>query len=163
MFLDAFKFYFMEILNSRTLLLKGNGNGRAIKNSGLGKNLLRQILLMVVFIVLSNLVSATVYYVSTTGNDANSGTSTSTPWRTLTKVNNFTPKPGDQILFKRGDSWYGTITVNASGTSASPITYGAWGEGSNPVISGFTTVTGWTNEGNGIYSKALTSNQTPKL
>jgi parallel beta-helix repeat protein len=163
MFLDAFKFYFMEILNSRTLLLQGNGNEKAIKNSGLGKNLLRQIFLMVVFIVLSNLVSATVYYVSTTGNDANSGTSTSNPWRTLTKVNNFTPKPGDQILFKRGDSWTGTITIKSSGTSASPITYGAYGTGVNPVISGFTTVTGWTNEGGGIYSKLINPNSSPNL
>jgi hypothetical protein len=66
-------------------------------------------------------------------------------------------------LFKRGDTWYGTITVKASGTSASPITYGAWGTGANPVISGFTTVTGWTNEGGGIYSKPLSVESNPDI
>jgi hypothetical protein len=60
-------------------------------------------------------------------------------------------------LFKRGDTWTGTLTVKASGTSVAPITYGAWGEGAKPVITGFTTISGWTNEGGGIYSKVITS------
>jgi len=108
-------------------------------------------------------LSATIYYVSATGSDANSGTSTSTPWCSLTKLNNFTPKPGDQILFKRGDTWHGTIIVKASGTNSSPIVYGAWGDGINPVISGFVTLSGWNNEGNGIYSKTLTADSKPEI
>jgi len=107
------------------------------------------------YICLSFPVKATNYYVSTSGNDLNSGTSESLPWNSLAKVNSFTFLPGDQILFKRGDEWQGTINVNSSGTSGSPITYGAYGTGGNPVISGFTTLSGWTDEGGNIYSKAI--------
>lgn len=98
------------------------------------------------------------YYISqSTGNDSNNGTSSSTPWKTIAKVNAQTFLPGDFILFKRGDTFYGSITVNDSGTSGSPITYGAYGSGGKPIITGFTTISGWTNEGNGIYSKAIAS------
>lgn len=81
----------------------------------------------------------------------------------MTKVNSLTLLPGDQILFKRGDTWTGTITVKSSGTSSNPITFGAWGDGANPVISGFTTITGWTSEGNGIYSKLLSAESNPEI
>ena len=80
----------------------------------------------IVFLPLA-LMAQTTYYVSSSGgNDSYPGT-ISQPWKTLTKVNGFTPKSGDQILFKRGDSWEGTITPPASGSSASPIVYGAYG------------------------------------
>ena len=75
------------------------------------------------------------YYVSSTGNDGNSGTSEETAWKTLAKVNSFIPIPGDQILFKRGDIWTGTINVNASGTAGRPIILGAYGIGAKPILS----------------------------
>jgi hypothetical protein len=106
---------------------------------------------------------ATVYYVSNSGNDANTGVTTEQAWKTIARVNRFFFKPGDQILFKRGDTFVGTITVKYSGTNNKPITYGAWGEGAKPVISGFTTITGWTNEGDGIYSKTLTVESNPEI
>ncbi len=67
-----------------------------------------RLLLTSVIILFSVYVNATNYYVSSSGNDANSGTSESSPWKTLNKVNSFTPKPGDQILFKRGEEWTGS-------------------------------------------------------
>ena len=79
-------------------------------------------------------LSATNYYVSSSGNDANEGTSVSLPWKSLAKVNSFKPKPGDQILFKRGDVWNGSITAKDSGTKGSPIVYGAYGTGEKPKI-----------------------------
>jgi parallel beta-helix repeat protein len=93
------------------------------------------------------------------GNDGNNGTSSLAPWRTITKVNSAFSiiKPGDRILFNRGDTFYGTIIVTKTGSVANPIVIGPYGTGANPVITGFTTVTGWTNEGNGIYSKVLAS------
>ena len=48
---------------------------------------------------------ATTYYVSPSGNDNNSGTSTGAPWKTLAKVNNTNFSPGDKILFQRGGEW----------------------------------------------------------
>ena len=96
--------------------------------------------------------NATTYYVSGSGNDNNNGQSPSSPWQTLGKVSSFKSfVSGDNILFNRGDFFYGTLTVNNSGSSGSPITFGAYGSGNYPVISGFTTVTSWTSLGNNIW------------
>jgi len=90
---------------------------------------------------------AKIYYVSITGNDANIGQTTAFPWKTKTKVNSVAFKAGDQILFKRGDTFFGTITMNQSGIAGIPIKYGAYGTGENPTITGFKTVSAWTNLG----------------
>jgi len=66
-------------------------------------------------------------------------------------------QPGDRILFRRGDTFYGSLNITKSGEAGLPITIGAYGTGDKPVITGFTTVTGWANEGNGIYSASITS------
>lgn len=78
---------------------------------------------------------ATTYYVNAvSGNDSSNGTSTSSPWKTLTKVSVFTFRPGDQILLSRGQTWRETLVVSSSGTSAARITYGAYGSGAAPVL-----------------------------
>jgi len=102
-------------------------------------------------------VNATTYYVSSSGSDLANGISESTAWRTITKVNSQFSlfKPGDVVLFRRGDTFYGTLNLNTSGIPGSPIRIGAYGSGINPVISGLSTLTGWTNQGGGIYSKTV--------
>ncbi len=112
------------------------------------KSLFALILVLIIFCPASN---ATNYYISSSGNDANSGTSTGAAWKTVSKVSGHTFSPGDQILFNRGDVFYGSITIASSGTSGNPITFGAYGSGANPVITGFTNVTAWTNLGSNIW------------
>lgn len=114
---------------------------------------------VVILLALSSFASATDYYIRTGGNDLASGTSDATAWATIAKVNSVfsSLKPGDRLLFRRGDTFYGTIKVIKSGTAGSPITIGAYGTGTKPVITGFTTITSWTSEGNGIFSASLTS------
>jgi parallel beta-helix repeat protein len=108
--------------------------------------------LCVIIFGLSNFSAyATTYYVSNAGNDSNSGITTALPWKTLAKVNSTTFKAGDQILFQNGSTFYGTLTVKNSGFAGSPIVYGAYGTGSNPMITGFTQVTSWTNLGANIW------------
>jgi len=92
-----------------------------------------------------------IYYISATGNDLANGTTTGTPWQTLTKVNSTTFSAGDQILFQRGCTFYGSLTINQSGTTGNPITFGAYGSGANPIITGFTDVTSWLNLGGNIW------------
>jgi parallel beta-helix repeat protein len=101
---------------------------------------------------------ATNYYIASSGNDANNGTSTSTPWKTLSKLNSFfsSLKAGDNVYLNRGDVFYGTITINGSGSSGSPITISAYGSGANPVVTGFTTVSSWTNLGSNIWESSTT-------
>jgi len=120
---------------------------------------------MVLLCLASTIVSATDYYVSSSGNDSSNGLSTSTPWRTIAKVNSEFARmvPGDRILFNRGNTFYGTLMISRSGSSGSPITFEAYGSGANPVISAFTTISGWTNEGNGIYSKAISVESAPNI
>ncbi|WP_405062783.1 hypothetical protein OG474_14415 [Kribbella sp. NBC_01505] len=74
----------------------------------------------------------TIYYVdAAAGNDAAVGTSAATAWKSLAKVNGFGFQPGQQVLFKRGASWVGTLEVSRPG-----ITVGAYGSGALPKIGG---------------------------
>ena len=84
------------------------------------------------------------YYVSTAGNDNNSGLSPALAWKTIAKINSFTFSAGDRILFRRGDQWRETIIVKGSGSAGNYITYGAYGTGAKPIISGSDIVKGWT-------------------
>ena len=118
-----------------------------------------KIVFITLFLALSSYLAATDYYVKNGGNDLAQGTSDATAWATIEKVNSrFSAlNPGDRILFKKGDKFYGKIIISKSGISGSPITIGAYGTGDKPIITGFTEITSWTDEGGGIYSAALNS------
>ncbi|RNI33355.1 T9SS C-terminal target domain-containing protein [Hanamia caeni] len=112
--------------------------------------------LTVFFTIFSFSAFATTYYLSSSsGNDNNSGTDAASPWRSIDKLNSFNNlRPGDYVLFKRGDTFYGGIRVNNSGSSGNPITFGAYGSGNKPIITGFTNVTSWTNLGGNIWESS---------
>jgi hypothetical protein len=55
------------------------------------------------FPIISDAWSATYYVDATNGNDANSGLSPLTPWKTIAKVNASRFQSGNQILIKRGE------------------------------------------------------------
>jgi len=103
---------------------------------------------------------ATYYVDSAAGDDTRAGTSPATSWKSLTKVTAQVLVAGDTVLFNRGGVWNcwdtgtgrpgGVLTIGESGSSnATPITFGAYGAGVNPLISGLYTVplTGWTRVG----------------
>lgn len=96
----------------------------------------------------------TTYYVSATGSDANNGTSSATPWQTLSKVNSISFNGGDSVLFKRGDVFSGRLNCTRSGSAGSEIVYSAYGIGVRPIITGFITLSTWVNNGGGIYASA---------
>ncbi|MFI5729815.1 hypothetical protein ACIA49_06795 [Kribbella sp. NPDC051587] len=73
-----------------------------------------------------------IHYVdAAAGNDSAAGTSPATAWKSLAKVNAANFSAGDQIMFKRGGSWTGTLTVKWNG-----VTVGAYGTGALPKIGG---------------------------
>ena len=76
------------------------------------------------------------YYVSTTGNDANSGTQTS-PWRTIQKAAN-TVVAGDTVNVADGIQETNRVTINKSGTEQAPIIFEASGGVSAATTKGFT-------------------------
>ncbi|RLC80154.1 MAG: hypothetical protein DRJ03_22210 [Chloroflexi bacterium] len=95
------------------------------------------------------------YYVDATlGDDSNPGTITQ-PWKTISKVNSSSFNPGDKIYFKRGEIWRERLTVPSSGLDGNPITFGAYGTGDKPKISGADVVTDWSGpDVNGEYYKS---------
>lgn len=113
------------------------------------------------FLVLQHVNAATYYFSSNSGNDERSekeAQSPSTPWKTIDKLNSVMGqiKPGDKILFKRGEVFYGAITILRSGFEGQPITFSVYGEGAKPVITGLVTLTNWTpTEGHkGVYESS---------
>lgn len=112
--------------------------------------------LALLLFTLSMAQAATYYFSAVSGNDSYTATqakNSSTPWKSITKLNSIfsTLLPGDVVLFKRGETFYGSITITKSGTSTAPITIGAYGTGANPIITGFQTITNWVSVGGGIW------------
>ncbi len=103
-------------------------------------------------------ITGTKYYVSSsTGNDSNDGKSPERAWKTTDKVTamRYQLKPGDAVLFKRGDTWHqkasgghmiyceSGITYSSYGSGAKPVLYGSSENGADP--SKWTLVSGTTN------------------
>jgi hypothetical protein len=106
-------------------------------------------LLSILIIHLSLFSMAAAYYVSSSGNDSNSGLTSALPWKTLQKITDFTFKAGDNILFKRGNVFTDAqFRINESGSKGSPIIISAYGTGEKPEIRGWGEISGWTNTGN---------------
>lgn len=104
------------------------------------------------------------YYVDKTlGDDAGTG-AIGDPWEYFPGMPSYTggvtPQPDDFIYGKRGEIWREQLTVPSSGTSGHPITFGAYGTGDDPIISGAEIITGWTSA-NGSYQATVTTE--PKL
>ena len=78
-------------------------------------------------------ITGTTYYVSIDGDDDNDGLTPETAWKTAERVNRMWLKPGDGVLFKRGDLFRGYKFMAQAG-----VTYGAYGEGEKPKFYGWT-------------------------
>jgi len=102
---------------------------------------------------------AVTYYISASGgDDQNSGLSEATPLRTIAKVNGLSLQPGDQVLFKCGDTWRGErLDVTRSGLAGQPITYASYPTGcaDQPALSGAQPITGWAPYSGAIYMADL--------
>ena len=99
---------------------------------------------------------SSTYYFSSLGNDNYSAAQAQnaiTPWKTISKLNSFMPqlKPGDSILFKTGDIFYGSIAITVSGKANNPVVFGSYGKGAKPVITGFSKFSNWQNVASNIY------------
>ena len=75
------------------------------------------------------------YYIDgINGNDYNDGFTTATAWKTPKRANSVLLAPGDEILFKRGGTYVGSLIPKGSGTKDAPIVISAYGEGSRPIL-----------------------------
>lgn len=80
--------------------------------------------------------SRTFYIDSSLGNDINKGTSKSSPWKSLSRINDHIFQPGDKILFKAGCKWDGNLIFKDSGEKGGIISVDMYGTGRKPVFTG---------------------------
>ena len=94
-----------------------------------------------------------IYYVDkTTGSDSDTGLTEALAWETINKVNISSFSPNDQILFKKGETWREQLAPPDSGSDGSPITFGSYGSGADPIINGADIISGWTDYAPGAGS-----------
>lgn len=102
------------------------------------KTLLKFVLMIVALIGLSNPASfATNYYVDPSSAATTANGTLAFPWKTIAQVNSGTTllNPGDSVLFKRGQSFSGRLTISRSGSATAPIVYSNYGSGNLPEFN----------------------------
>lgn len=82
-------------------------------------------------------LKATTYYVSPTGDDASAGTSTSTAWKTIAKINNMAIPAGTTILFEGGKIFNGALYLdnNDANNAANAVVISSYGTGKATINS----------------------------
>ncbi|MBO4427821.1 MAG: hypothetical protein J5771_05015 [Bacteroidales bacterium] len=98
-----------------------------------------------------------VYFVSADGNDSNDGLSEAKAVKTLAKVNSLSLRPGDAVLFRRGDTWRRSaddLTGKALIKAKTGVTYSAYGTGEKPKIYG----SPWSLASEGTWTLTSTRN-----
>lgn len=78
------------------------------------------------------------FYISSTGNDANSGGSPATSWKSINRVNAQPLAPGCKVYFEGGQIFQGKLYFdsNRGGTSTQPILVTSFGTGRATIDSG---------------------------
>ena len=111
----------------------------------MGHTTIMKCLVAILLLSCTTHLDAATYYVTPAGAGDESGGSDANPmsYRALFQ------KPldaGDRVYFKAGEVYA------AQHWAKSGVTYGRYGEGANPVLSGATALTEWTpSESGGIY------------
>ncbi|WP_218577515.1 galactose-binding domain-containing protein [Phytohabitans rumicis] len=102
-------------------------------------------------------------YVDCSATTNGTGTQTS-PWNALSTVSAQTFAPGDRVLFKRGTTCNGRVTLHGSGTAGSPIVADAYGTGALPRLVGdgtWSTITVYNEEYWEFHRLEITNSGTP--
>ncbi|WP_209329555.1 malectin domain-containing carbohydrate-binding protein [Lunatimonas salinarum] len=104
--------------------------------------------------------AANYYFSSSVGDDSRTDAQAqnpNTPWKSIDKLNAVIRnlQPGDNVYFRRGDTFHGTITISRAGSPGSPIRFGAYGSGDSPIITSFVTLSNWSSRGNGVFDAAI--------
>lgn len=108
----------------------------------------------ILFLTCFENIRAATYFLSNHGDDGNNGLSPVFAWQSIPKLNSVMNliQPGDEILFERGSYFSGQINLKVSGNEGAAITFGAYGEGRNPIISGSILVNNWIELRNNIFA-----------
>ena len=96
------------------------------------------ILTLSLLLITMSRIFAVTYYVSNTGRNTNNGTTTSTPWQTIAKVNAGNYAAGTIIAFKGGQTFTGGLSftsTNAHGTAVNPVKITSYATGTATISS----------------------------
>jgi hypothetical protein len=76
-------------------------------------------------------LNAATYYVSPDGDDSSNGTSSSSAWKTISKVNSMALSPGTTILFEGGRTFNGSIYLdnNDGNDPSNNVVFSSYGTG----------------------------------
>ncbi|OYU84515.1 MAG: hypothetical protein CFE24_06400 [Flavobacterium sp. BFFFF2] len=93
-------------------------------------------LIIVLFTIQST--HAISYYIdSAAGNDSNNGTTLTTAWKNITKLNTLTLTAGTKVFLRCGSVWNGQqLKFSGSGSSLFPIVIDQYGTGAKPILNG---------------------------
>ncbi len=112
----------------------------------------------------------TFYFSNNSGDDSRTSTQaqhSSTPWKSIRKLNSIFSilQPGDSVLFKRGETFYGSIILTKSGAAGSPVVISAYDKGDRPVITSLVKLSGWKANPRykGVYDCAVNSQLGPDI
>jgi len=95
---------------------------------------IKKLFLLFIFLLVPTLAWSAVYYIDcNVANDNGAGTSPTTAWKSIAKVNSSYFSSADQILFKKGCTWREQLNLPSAGTSGHPIAFGSYGTGTNPI------------------------------
>jgi hypothetical protein len=76
------------------------------------------------------------YYIdSNHGDDTNEGRTKTSPWKSLTRIEQQEFLPGDTLFFKRGSSYSEQLTIKYSGEKNKPIVITEYGDKSQKAVS----------------------------
>lgn len=91
--------------------------------------------LLLILLALIKVQAATWYIDSIDGNDSNSGDSPEQAWQSLAKASSVKLTGGDQVLFRRGALWRGSLRPSG-GSIKHPVLYSSYGSGAKPILQG---------------------------
>ncbi|SDX29830.1 Por secretion system C-terminal sorting domain-containing protein [Lutibacter oricola] len=106
--------------------------------------------LLAAFFVFSNIFSKDIY-VAKNGNDSNPGTEAE-PYLTISKAASVAVA-GDIVFIKEG-TYEETVAPSNSGSAGNPIVFQSY-PGDQVIISAMEALSGWTQEGGGIYKTTI--------
>ena len=106
------------------------------------KSVIISLIISIIFFIIisSNLISGIIYYVSSSsGDDSNNGTSETSAFQSLRKINSLSLNQGDVVLFKSGDSFRPLSSTSPWGSwlvLQSGVNYSSYGTGAKPIFYG---------------------------
>jgi len=123
----------------------------------------RTVSILIILLTFVQLQATNYFLSSSSGNDLlNDGKTPNTAWQSISKLKSVLNllQPGDSVFFKCNDAFTGQLILSKSGNVSHAIYFGSYGAGKKPVISGTTSVSGWTQTSANIWESASTATGT---